>query len=580
MHDQQHRPPLPSERSPEPTPSPRQPVRRPGAHGAGPPATVQRAAAPGGAATPSAPDAAPAGSEAAPEAAPDAKAAAAAPAGLIVEDTETKLEPGQMRKSAFLGALRPAVDQAVDDGYTGTLDRIAARVTVAARFAMYSAEGARALEQTIHREAPGGGGRSAAGYIPAVVGRVKREIAADVADKTKKDEPKDGGTGGGLFFKAREGGPRGADDPRAVKAQLQGGEPLDSGVRSGLEAAMGQDFSGVRVHTGATAAQLSTDLNARAFTVGRDVAFGAGEYHPGTPVGDALIAHELAHVVQQGHGADAAVAPKSEAAHDGPLEAAADESAMGAVLSIWGGIKAGALGIARSAGTNLRSGLKLQRCPAGKKEPEVKGPAVRPGMGVVDPLKPGEESKSIPLDEYIAAWERHQGHSMSADQRKMLAKGCVGITDVNLGGPAANGRPDSSDCYDTFEHATARADELEKQKGSRPFIFSQRFWSDNLPYTPDPVTGKIDMSPYKAKPKPKPGGTGTYVNFDYGWYDETTKSWFHANHCDPATGSANCSRTYDPDQRMKVYQSTKDHYSRPLQDFDKQVYCVAWSKVP
>jgi hypothetical protein len=67
-----------------------------------------------------------------------------------------------------------------------------------------------------------------------------------------------------------------------------------------MSSAFGYDFSGVRVHTGTKAASVATELNARAFTVGRDIAFGAGEYQPGTPIGDALIAHELAHVVQQG----------------------------------------------------------------------------------------------------------------------------------------------------------------------------------------------------------------------------------------------------------------------------------------
>jgi hypothetical protein len=87
-----------------------------------------------------------------------------------------------------------------------------------------------------------------------------------------------------------------------------------------LQPAFGADFSGVRVHTDATAQGLSDTLNAHAFTIGTDIAFAPGEYQPGTVVGDALIAHELAHVVQQGaHGPAVQLedsAPKPDEAAD------------------------------------------------------------------------------------------------------------------------------------------------------------------------------------------------------------------------------------------------------------------------
>lgn len=61
----------------------------------------------------------------------------------------------------------------------------------------------------------------------------------------------------------------------------------------------GHDFAGVRVHADARAAESARALNARAYTVGRDVVFARGEYQPATPGGRRLLAHELAHVVQQ-----------------------------------------------------------------------------------------------------------------------------------------------------------------------------------------------------------------------------------------------------------------------------------------
>jgi hypothetical protein len=80
------------------------------------------------------------------------------------------------------------------------------------------------------------------------------------------------------------------------------GQPLDTGTRSFMESRFGQDFSGVRVHRDSQAEQSAADVNARAFTVGSDVVFGAGEYAPGTSEGQRLIAHELTHVGQQSAG--------------------------------------------------------------------------------------------------------------------------------------------------------------------------------------------------------------------------------------------------------------------------------------
>lgn len=83
--------------------------------------------------------------------------------------------------------------------------------------------------------------------------------------------------------------------------QHQGsGQPLEPEVRSFMEARFGEDFSGVRVHTDTHAAQTTQQLNALAYTIGRDIFFGEGQYRPQTQDGRQLVAHELTHVVQQG----------------------------------------------------------------------------------------------------------------------------------------------------------------------------------------------------------------------------------------------------------------------------------------
>jgi hypothetical protein len=88
-------------------------------------------------------------------------------------------------------------------------------------------------------------------------------------------------------------------DGLTAQASLPDGAPLEGSLRARMEAGLGHSFGDVRVHTGAEAEALTDALSARAFTVGRDIAFAPSQYRPGTATGDGLIAHELAHVVQQ-----------------------------------------------------------------------------------------------------------------------------------------------------------------------------------------------------------------------------------------------------------------------------------------
>lgn len=87
--------------------------------------------------------------------------------------------------------------------------------------------------------------------------------------------------------------------PADFGAALGGGRPLPAVIRSFFEPRFGADFSGVRVHTHNEAAQVARSLNAKAFTLGRDLVFGAGQYSPETTSGKQLLAHELTHVLQQ-----------------------------------------------------------------------------------------------------------------------------------------------------------------------------------------------------------------------------------------------------------------------------------------
>jgi hypothetical protein len=94
-----------------------------------------------------------------------------------------------------------------------------------------------------------------------------------------------------------------AGAPPAVHDALRSsGQPLDHSTRAFMEARFGHGFDGVRVHTGPQSATSAQEIGARAFTVGSNIVFGQGEFSPGTSDGRRLLAHELAHVVQQGGG--------------------------------------------------------------------------------------------------------------------------------------------------------------------------------------------------------------------------------------------------------------------------------------
>jgi len=98
-----------------------------------------------------------------------------------------------------------------------------------------------------------------------------------------------------------------SDKSAAVTAGLQsriqslkgGGQPLPKSERAFFEPRFGADFSHVRIHNDSTATKMARSINSRAFTIGRDVVFGAGQYSPDTVTGKRLLAHELTHVVQQ-----------------------------------------------------------------------------------------------------------------------------------------------------------------------------------------------------------------------------------------------------------------------------------------
>jgi outer membrane protein OmpA-like peptidoglycan-associated protein len=104
------------------------------------------------------------------------------------------------------------------------------------------------------------------------------------------------------------------------------GQPLDAGTRSFMESRFGQDFSDVRVHTDSGAIEAAKQIQAQAFTTGRDIYFGRGRFQPQATEGQKLLAHELAHTLQQDTLSSTQTKGKFSSPND-PLEQAADDMA-------------------------------------------------------------------------------------------------------------------------------------------------------------------------------------------------------------------------------------------------------------
>ncbi|HEV8325048.1 MAG TPA: DUF4157 domain-containing protein, partial [Myxococcota bacterium] len=334
---------------------------------------------------------------------------AAEPPALLVEDDAGELAPGQMRRSAFLAALRPAVCATAEDALRGTRWSTAGCPWIDRWFSYYEGRSAAQIERALRKYAPEASGAGAAAEtIPLLARRVRRSIVTWSETGRVTDVPEgmlDALSGGGVLgvlgraaagvagavasvagtvghalsslgrlFRwerddaAAEGGSRAtaaqAGPALATREALGPGTSLDAGVRARMETVLGHDFARVRIHADAPAAALARDLDARAFTVGEHVAFGPREYRPGEPVGDAVLAHELAHVAQQEGGAAAAGAlPDSGGGGDDEsLEVDADRVAAGAVLALHGKTPPAPVRRRAGSGPRQRSGLRLSRC--------------------------------------------------------------------------------------------------------------------------------------------------------------------------------------------------------------------------
>ncbi|MEM9491333.1 MAG: hypothetical protein AAGC55_19460, partial [Myxococcota bacterium] len=186
-------------------------------------------------------------------------------------------------------------------------------------------------------------------------------------------------------------------------------------------------------------------------------------------------------------------------------------------------------------------------------------------------------------EQYVKMWEDEQGRKMTKAERDTIDRGCIGITATNLNG---GGNPPLDEAYGSFDSAhqamkeqNATLDWMAKfpliggllAGEARYVVFAKLFWSNQDPdpdkrknpdpdaFKPDADTDRVDMSGYDYLDQPG------FVNFDYGFWDEASQCFWHANHMDYG----------DPADPMIVLQSTKEKFAKGYRDFDRVIYCVA-----
>ncbi|MGN6108896.1 MAG: eCIS core domain-containing protein [Kofleriaceae bacterium] len=249
--------------------------------------------------------------------------------------------PGQLGKAAFFAMLRRAVVAAAEQELAGTDWTAEHCPWIEHWFAYYEARTARDAEAAIHRYAPGTRGLTdAAGYLEPTVDRVRAAIQrwrrTGEIDAPSEVDPRTGG-----------------DPLQLALARLGPGDAVPA-MPDAVSSVLGSSFGGVEVHTGPEADRLAADAGALALTIGRHIVVGANAPRAGTLEGDALLAHELAHVQQQ---RGAAPGARLDANERPALESNAD-----AAVAQMAGAHLGLGGVMQRAWSAIRAPLALSRC--------------------------------------------------------------------------------------------------------------------------------------------------------------------------------------------------------------------------
>jgi hypothetical protein len=264
----------------------------------------------------------------------------------------------------------------------------------------------------------------------------------------------------------------------------------------------------------------------------------------------------------------------------------ADRREVASVASLLDlGSAAGVLRMQRSAGNrataaalaNRQLGRRVLARIGQRLDEDLPATAIKPAEG-----EDKGEQRRYSREQFQQLWEEEQGNKLTGAWIGVIKYGCIGITANQLTG----GTPPTDLAYSTFDKARQVADTmnagLHRDEPKRWIVFGMHFWSnqdsdsakrelpDKSAFLPG-ADGKVDMTGYKNRARPR------HINFDYGYWDESTQSHWHANHTD---------YDYPPDDPMLVYQSTRAKFSHVFEettgefrygyeDFDREIFGVA-----
>jgi hypothetical protein len=203
--------------------------------------------------------------------------------------------------------------------------------------------------------------------------------------------------------------------PAIVRETLAApGQPLHPMTRAELEPRFGHDFSHVRVHADGRAAESARAVSALAYTVAPHIVFGAGQYRPGTAQGQRLLAHELAHVVQQRPG------PPSEPGHlevDAP-DSTGEREAQRAASAVTSGWRP-SVGLSSLEAPQLTSVLQRACTPAAVCSAPIAGSAG--GFGISEAQR--ERAARARRGRMSPVRQRATGHTGHARQLEIFLEG-------------------------------------------------------------------------------------------------------------------------------------------------------------
>jgi len=239
---------------------------------------------------------------------------------------------------------------------------------------------------------------------------------------------------------SQTGDPVGAVVPTIVNEVMRSpGQPLDAATRGFMEPRFGHDFSRVRVFAGSAADSATQAIQARAYTHGRNIVFGAGEYTPATAEGKKLLAHELTHVVQQSNSAASDPASQIGLASD-PAEVEAERMAE-RVASSEVSVTPGQIAQKRTGVVSKQGKPGPVNCPAGQHGAPANADQVLDTLEIsamLATILANAELTSLQLDAVLPGLGAGGGYTMPAGPKMQHYTSRFGLPPAAGGGKFKN----------------------------------------------------------------------------------------------------------------------------------------------